>query len=228
MNVTQSTSCPRTEDLAGILLAGPGDERREHIEGCARCRAQLAELRTFLEPGSVPGARVEEAELALAAAFDREWRAEHATPTAAPRVAQPARPSFWETLFAPALRPAWSMAAVVMVAGIMWVALKPGDNATVRGDGAQVVETLAPVAADGSVTLEWKSVPGADRYEVTFLDDGLSDLGAPVTVGEPRLVVSRDALPAGLISGARVMYQVSARSGERELMHSVTQSVTLP
>ena len=79
--MNQSTSCPRTEDLAGILLAGPDDERRAYIESCARCRAQLAELRMFLEPGSVPGARVDEAEAALSAAFDRDWRAAHAAPT---------------------------------------------------------------------------------------------------------------------------------------------------
>ena len=231
--MNQSGSCPRTEELAGVLLAASDDERRAHVESCPRCRAQLAELRTFLEPGDVPLARVADAEAALAAAFDRDWRAAHpatAAPTTplAPRVAQPSRPSIWEALFAPALRPAWSMAAVVVVAGGLWLALKPGEPSVVRGSVSTVVETLTPVASDGSLTLAWKPVEGADRYEVTFLDAELSELGAPVRVTEPRITLRRDSLSSGLASGASVMWQVSAWAGDRELVHSVAQGATLP
>ena len=99
-----------------------------------------------------------------------------------------------------------------------------------RGDGTSPValETFEPTAGEHAVTLTWKPVPHASDYDVVFLADDLSELGAPVHVTEPTLTLRGDALPAGLRSGASVLWIVTARAGAAELSHSVAARVTLP
>lgn len=239
--MTRSQKCPAETVLPARHEAGE-PEVLAHVQDCPRCRALLAQHRAFLEgeagvaPAAAPTAsQLAEADATLAAALEREMsggRAPQAAPVSAPRVAaaEP-RASWWQALFAPALRPTWGFAAVLIVAGGVYLGVRPGvERAEVRGDSPQAaaVTTLVPVAGDGVVTLAWEPVAGADGYDVVLLATDLSELGAPVHVTEPRLELRRDALPAGVTSGSKVLWQVTARIGERELSHSVAAECVAP
>ncbi|MFN8586644.1 MAG: hypothetical protein U0704_02495 [Candidatus Eisenbacteria bacterium] len=223
--MTRPNGCPADE----LLTTEPDASLREHLESCARCRARVAQLRAFLEGEAAAGARPLEADARLAAALDREIFAGAEPAGVVRRAAEPARPSFWESLFAPALRPAWAFAVVAIVAGGVWLAVQP-ERAEVRGDGPGpvAVETFEPVAGAHRVTLSWKPVPNATRYDVVFLADDLSELGSTLHASAPTLTLRGDALPAGLRSGSSVLWIVTARAGEAELSHSVAARVTLP
>ncbi len=224
--MTRPNGCPADE----LLTTEPDASLRDHLGSCARCRARLAQLRAFVAGAESPGARVGEADARLAAALDEAIFAASPAAAASPRrIAEPPKPSFWAALFAPALRPAWGFAMVAMVAGGVWLATRP-QTAEVRGDGASPValETLEPVVGEHVVTLTWTPVAGATRYDVTFLADDLTEMGAPVKVTEPTLVLRGDALPEGLRGGASVLWIVTARTGEVELSHSVAARVELP
>jgi hypothetical protein len=71
-------------------------------------------------------------------------------------------------------------------------------------------------------------VPGADRYEVSFFAQDLSDLAHAAPAREPRLVLAPDALPAGLRRGADVLWQVTARRGLAPLAVSETAPLRIP
>lgn len=224
--MTRPMDCPADE----LLTTEPGASLRDHLKSCARCRARVAQLRAFVAGEAAPGARVGEADAKLAAALDAAiFGAEPSVPAPARRIAEASKLSFWEALFAPAWRPAWSFAVVAIVAGGVWLATRP-PVADVRGDGATpvAVETFEPVAAGHDVTLSWKPVPQATRYEVTFLADDLSELGSAVHTSAPTLTLRGDALPAGLRGGASVLWIVTARAGEVEISHSVAARVELP
>lgn len=226
--MTRPNGCPADE----LLTTEPDASLRAHLDSCARCRARVAQLRAFVAGAESPGARVADADAKLAAALDNAIFGAQPVPTPAPmarRVADPPPPSFWASLFAPALRPAWGFAAVVIVAGGVWWATRP-EIAEVRGDGVgpAAVETLTPVAGEHAVTLAWKPVREATRYEVVFLADDLSEMGPALPVTEPMLALRGDALPAGLRSGASALWIVTAWKGDVELSHSVATRVTLP
>ncbi len=233
--MTRSQGCPAESALPARFDAGE-PEVLAHVQGCPRCRALIAQHRAFLENEANPAptpAQLAAADAALAAALEREMSGGRAPQqvTASPRsLADPPRASWWQALFAPALRPAWGFAAVLVVAGGLYATLRPVERAEVRGDAtqAEVVTTLAPVAGDGVVTLAWEPVAGADGYDVVLLATDLSELGAPLHVREPRLELRRDALPAGVTSGAKLLWQVTARIGERELSHSVAAECVAP
>jgi hypothetical protein len=230
-------ACPAEATLPARHEAGE-PEVLAHVQDCPRCRALLAQHRAFLESeaGAVAptSSQLADADASLAAALEREMSGGRASQPAAasPRtlVAEP-RASWWQALFAPALRPAWGFAAVLVVAGGVYLSVRPDvQRGEVRGDSpvSTAVTTLAPVASEGVVTLSWEPVAGADRYDVVLLSQDLSELGEPVRVSEPMFVLRHDQLPAGVTAGTSLLWQVTARAGERELSHSVTAGFVAP
>lgn len=230
-------ACPAEAVLPARHEAGD-PEVLAHVQDCPRCRALLAQHRAFLESdgGAVAptGAQLADADAALAAALEREMSGGHAPQgsAATPRTFVPeARPSWWQGLFAPALRPVWGVAVLVIVAGGIYLSVRPDvQRGEVRGDASvsAEVKTLAPVASEGVVTLAWEPVAGADRYDVVLLSQDLSELGEPLRVTEPLCVIRHDQLPAGVTKGTPLLWQVTARAGERELSHSVTSAFVTP
>lgn len=230
-------ACPAESVLPARFEAGE-PEVLAHVQGCPRCRALLAQHRAFLESeaGTVAptATQLADADAALAAALEREMSGGRVAPpvTASPRtLAAEPRASWWQALFAPALRPAWGFAAVLVVAGGVYLSVRPDvQRGEVRGDSpvSASVTTLAPVASEGAVTLSWEPVAGADHYDVVLLAPDLSEIGEPVRVSEPTYVLRHDALPAGVTAGTNLLWQVTARAGERELSHSVTAGFVAP
>jgi hypothetical protein len=231
----------RSEELAEIAALPPADPRRQAFERSPGGRAMLASYRSFLDPGEVPsGARPDEAEARLAERLESELRRGATRDTPARDAARGAGTwaAIQRALAAPALRPAYALAAVTVVAGTIWLALpRPVERAPrMRGSIVGREGSAAPslvayrprTLAGGEVELGWPRVPGADRYEVTFMTTDLSEIGAPRVVHEPLLVLRRDALPGGLAHGSTVLWQVSARHGNDVLASSHTGSLRLP
>lgn len=225
--MTRRPDCPPMEQMEAWLALDASDERRAHLDACPRCRANVAAYRAFMQGAETPLARADEADAALALAIERELAPARVTP-ADTRARRPWFAGLLEALAAPALRPAWSVAAVLVVAGGVWIATQKPAERMVRGTDSARIETLAPSLSGSGVELAWQRVSGADRYDVAFFALDLSDLAHADGLAEPRLMLHRDALPAGLVPSQKVLWQVIAYAGERELSRSVTQAVTLP
>ena len=218
--------CFQVEQLEAVAAWPDGDPRRRHLDGCARCRARLAEYRAFVAPPDVPEhARLEEADARLAAMLERELAV--APHPARAAVAARSAP-WWSRLFAPPSRPAWGLAltVLVIVAGGAWWASRPGTS-VMRGARVRAgLETHASVS-DSAVVLTWKPVEGAERYQVRFYSTDLAEL-ATLSAPATRLDLRHGALPDPLPGGVTVLWQVAALRGGDTIATSRTRSVVLP
>jgi len=229
------------EQLDEMAALPPDDPRRVAFERTPRGRAMLAAYLGFLSPGQLP------AEAGRAEARDRlQALLAHELGLEAPPAASAATPSrdtsprprarsAWRRAFG---RPALAFAALLIVAGALWLVLDRARPRTesmrghrVDGTGranAEIVPNPPRVIGGGAVELTWSAVTDADRYEVTLLGGDLADLGVLPAVATPRLVIAPGALPAGLHSGERVLWQVTARHGSATLAESAPAPIQLP
>lgn len=226
--MTAPHECPSVEALAALAELSEGDARVQALAACPRCRARMLAYREFLTPGpAAAGARLDAARAALDAALARELGDAPAVVAPVRPVAAPQRRSWFEALFAPALRPAWGLALVAILAAGVWVAQQPAPR-ILRGDDAPTVVTHDVEQRPGAAVLDWESVPGATRYEVRFYAQDLSDL-ATMDAGDARaFTLEAGALPQGLKSGEKVSWQVVALAGHDELARSRMESVVAP
>ena len=67
-----------------------------------------------------------------------------------------------------------------------------------------------------------------DVTNMMYYNSDKVGLAWQAVIPEPTLTLRGDALPAGLRSGASVLWIVTARAGAAELSHSVAARVTLP
>lgn len=195
-----------------------------------------------MAPGELPeGARVAEAEARLTALLEQELGVSigQQTPARGPaptRRAERGGGGWLETLLRPSLRPAWGLAAAVIVAGGVWLAattrqerepVMRGPSATTPEGGLAATVTASP-QEDGSIRLEWTATPEADRYVVVFLSPELVEVARVSDLRATRLELRSDALPAGLTPRARLLVRVLALRGADEVTRSRSMSVTLP
>jgi hypothetical protein len=147
------TPCLAPEDLDRVLSAAAEDPRRVHARSCVRCGALIAAYESY-----------------------REAR-EDAPPRVVPRrlvFARPVPRFGW-------LRPAFGIAAILVVAGALWwprTTLGP-SRVTLRGGTATAprIALEPPVFHAGRLAVRWAAYAGAERYEVRFYSSDLAELG---------------------------------------------------
>jgi len=232
-----STACVAVRDLARIDSLPESAPERVHVAQCPRCRSLMLAYHEFAQPGALPeGARMAEAEAALAAMLEREVRGVRVDTRAAVVPAGRGGAGWWSRLVGPTpVRAAFALAALVVAAGAVWFAAQPRLQGppVMRGDSTGTILALRVEGAqvrsrDGAIELRWEAIRGADHYLVSFYGSDLGDLPSPPPVTDTRLVLERASLPAGLVPGSDVLWQVSAfRQGER-LAQSPLISARLP
>lgn len=225
------------EDLGDLAALPPEDPRVRALD--SRARAQLRAYQEFVAPGQVPeGARVADAERKLGEALEREIGAPVGSPTPAHSApAAPRRGGGWlGELLAPRLRPALAMAAVLIVAGGVWLitsAPRREGAPLMRGPGPTVPESGLVAAApkplpDGSLRLSWTPAAEAASYTVVFLSPDLAEITRVTDLGTTHVDLRPGSLPNGLKPGTWVLWRVLAMRGEDEVARSSTMSVSLP
>ena len=215
------------------LLALPEDHpERRQAEVSGKLDAWRRMLHEFEEPGAGDATATE---LARAdAVMAQRVESMLGTPTGVPPgAARPASggPSLLAWLASiwsrPALRPAFAMAALMIVAGTSWWMVGSRAPRAVRGvseDGI-VVETRETSEA---LELTWAPVPGAEHYRIRFFGPALREIARRDDVVEPRLRFERGALPAGIASGEEVVIDVAAMRGNDALAVSKARAVRMP
>ena len=220
MNAKQDTrgaDCIDATALDMLRTLPESDPRRLHVQGCARCRALVESYALFLSPPDLDAAHADAADRTFDAL---RVRLLDGAPTPAPT----ARRGTWRDWFAPALRPAWALAVLTLVAGGALVASRmqtPTASAVLRGanDGALALGAASP-QADGGVTLRWKTLPAADAYDVAFYSLALAELGRVSAGRQTTFRVPAASLPAAYAKGDAVLYRVIASHGGDEIARS--------
>ncbi len=180
------TPCIAPEEVGAVLALPAGDPRRAHLDTCPRCRALATAHRAFLEPPAPPaGARPDDADARLTAWRERFFAAPDGAPAATPVAVRPAEArrsesrGGWATLLAPAWRPAWAFAALVIVVGGALVMMRRPESTLRGGAPAAVTIEVARWLPDGGVRLAWHGSPDAARFEVRLYSTALEPLGDP-------------------------------------------------
>lgn len=216
------TRCIPVEEIHRALELPDSDPRRAHVRECPRCRALADEFRAFTE-ASVAGVeewRLAAAESSLAAALERELAglpggAAESEPVAARRAA-PAPPApWWQSLFAPAWKPALAIAGVIVVAAFaLWPRLdeRPGEPA-LRGGEASTVALVAATRNANGIEARWQPIAGVDAYEVRLLSPELEELARFEAAGTS-LALASDRLPPAARAGTVLLRVVALRDGD--------------
>lgn len=185
-----SDSCPDAEALAA---AAQNPEIQRHLEGCARCRTELALLHEF------ESAQAQASEAASVDWIEGELKRRSAEILAAPVPPLP-QPPARKSLFAARWRVlALAASAICLVgAGVYWrgatePALAPPSSTPVWRSGSLTL--IAPVGDVASAPREfrWESVSGAASYRVHLFEvDGreiwTADSAAPSIVPPPAVL----------------------------------------
>jgi hypothetical protein len=177
--------CFGADEAADVLELPESHPRRVHARTCPRCSALLAEWLAYAaaEPGTVPAADLADAEARLARVLAAEAGVTTARPDA-PRAARPEdRPSLWERLMQPAMRPALAFGALALVLGAALVVTRTSQrehSLVLRGmptGPAQSAVLESAQRVDGKLRLSWRAVPGAETYELRFYSGDLMEVG---------------------------------------------------
>lgn len=199
------TTCPPVESIADLLELPHHDPRRAHLDACPRCRARAAAFVSFMSASDIPGADPGKAQAHLGDVLD----AAIGHPPSATRASSRPREGtsvsrfrrWLAALGAPALRPVFAAAALLVTAGVIWFA-QPSREAdrVLRGPvgGAAMASPegleARPVGSD--VWLTWRSVAGADGYEIVIYAPDLSVLARLGPMADTTVAVSAENLSA--------------------------------
>ena len=217
--------------LDELLELPEGDPRRDAMLRDPAVRALYDSYAAFMqaESAGVPG--LDRAQDALS-----RFRGEHIAGGAVeareerPRAvrAKPG-PSFWERLFSPGWRPALAFAALVIVAGAVFLTMqprRPSNVVVLRGGRGGEMELLPARVTERGVELTWRSVSDADSYEVLFYTTKLEQLATLGETAETTATVPASMRTLMARGDIEVLYRVVARRQGDELSHSPV--VTLP
>jgi hypothetical protein len=216
----KAAQCPSLEKLAELGRLPRGDAGRAHLDGCARCQAQLLALDEFTTSAEsdLPGHEWRDVESELLSRRERDGlvASERTRVTPLRRV--------WRL---PALRPVLGAAAALAVVMVAWMVMRPADDPVMRNiEPGGWQPTIA--TSDGAVTLRWDAVPEADGYRIQFFDGTLQPV-ASLATGQARTArLDAGSLPAGLPSRQAVVVQIVALRGEDSLATSQAVSLRLP
>jgi len=168
-----SDICLKPEELANFTAEDP---RWAHVDDCARCQALLRSYASFVDPVDIPsGADLEDADLRLAAALDREIGMGGSDG----EVLRPAS-TFWNPF---RVRTLTAAAAVVIVAvGLSLVrpgseVISPGEL-VLRGIGAPSAPFRCQMEMldDGGFRVSWPGIAEATGYRLVVFGEDLEEL----------------------------------------------------
>lgn len=215
--------CFTGDELMTVLEAPADDPRRLEAEACPRCAAEILAHARFLESNAAPeGTDLPEARRRLEAFVARDIIGEPAPGGVAGAARAGAGGRRWWQVIP---RPAWALAAVIGGLAIALVRLQPHEEApivlrggTERGsdDLATGIAVLPPTLRDdGGVTLRWRSVAGADGYEVSLLTAALEPSLSRRTARDTTLDLDAAALHAAARGGQVLYWTVAAAQDGR-------------
>lgn len=208
------TGTPLTHEQFAWLMSLPPD----HPERLAWSgRPEFESMRALYEQFESPPAPAADDRAAREAEAEMERRFRDALPSEPVAPARPARPAARETArpwWSVIPRPAYAMAAVVIVAAAGALYLTRPRVQEFRGaEGAPVI--LEPRRIEGGLEIRWTPVAGAASYRLSFVDDSMLEIAAVEARSGTSYRLESSALPPGLEHGARVMVQVRpVRDGE--------------
>lgn len=208
--------CIEAEALDAVLALTESDPRRAHLRECPRCHALAKSYAMFLAPVDSRATHADDA--------DRAFDALRAQLLAGSSSAAPSlRRSTWRDWFAPALRPAWALAALTILAGGALLLPRLQSSApshVLRGADTAAMALAPPAAQDGGVKLAWKAFVTADDYTVVFYSPALEELGRADAGAQASIIVPATKLPAAYAQGGAVLYRVLANRGGDEVARS--------
>lgn len=191
--------CVPIERFAEALTAG----ETEHLQGCARCQAELALWQEF--DASTPSA--DEGAAVQWVVTELERRIKHA-PSAVPHRA------WWAGRLPRFAAVAGTLAVTVLIGYSLW---DPEPSVRVGQDRPQVYRTvgiraLAPIGdiAVAPRVLEWAPFSGAGTYDVQLLEVDRTVLWHG-TAASPRIDLP-SAVVSQLVPGKTVLWEVAARN----------------
>jgi hypothetical protein len=226
------------EDVGGLEGLPPSDPRVRALEEQPRARALQKAYREFASPEvGIDSAEMMEAEDRLQVALEREIGVPLGEPTEAgssARAVRPRRrPGFLGALLDSQWRPAFAVAALVVVAGGAWLltATRREGAPVMRGpESGAVGDAAAPRAVplpDGSWRLTWPGSADAESYEVVFLSAELTEIARVTGLRETHLDLRPDALPSGLVLGSHVLWRAHAMRGTDEVSRTAVVPLAL-
>lgn len=225
------------EEFARLAALPPDDPERVRAEADPRFEAWRRMLHAFESGAPVAldaaEARAADAELErrLAREIGIEPGANARSAGARPAAARGRGGGFrWKAWRLTAWAPAAAFAAVLVVAGGLWMVAgrEPAGRVVRGGDAGRPALAVTIRAAERGSELSWAAVPGADRYDVTFSGGDLSEIARVEGHAETTLLLREGALPAGLTPGQEVVVEVIARRGADVLARSRAATMRLP
>lgn len=220
--------CIPPEDLERVAALPPDDPLRRHVAACPRCSALLDTYALFVDPGAAADApHVAVADARLTAFLAREIGG-----APAPARPAPARGSWLERRFGPALRPALAFGAIaIVVAGIaLWPrAAGHAPSEALRGGPGVPAPVVREARLDATgLRVAWSAAPGADDYEVRVYSAELAELARMNANGDTVLTVSPPALTFRVVPGQPLLVRVFALQGGAVLADSPPVPLVLP
>jgi len=221
MNRTNCYQVEALEDIAGLR---EGDPRLTHLADCPRCRARLAQYRSFMAAEAPPGADPDDAQRRLAEVVAVSGQAQ------ANDGRTGGRGGLLSWLSLPALRPALALAVVLVVALGIWrvadlAGPREGAERVLRGEGPRQGEAFEPMAVGalpgGRVRLSWRAVEGADSYVVVLHAGDLAETARLDPVTGTELDLDPGRLEAHGAGRQPVSWTVVALSGGDPIARSL-------
>ncbi|NOT33522.1 MAG: hypothetical protein HOP12_05045 [Candidatus Eisenbacteria bacterium] len=223
-------NCVETEDL-GLLESLPVDDpRRVHVAACARCQARLETYEEFLAERPLPVG----ADPAAARAHLRDVIHAQLSPRAPHRERSTTSRPAW-TRWLGMSQPVLATVAVLIVAALIVLGGRlpvfRSEPEVLRGvDGTSAGEVTlisARVAPNGTLTLDWRSVSGADEYRLRALDVGLVPVATLPAGSDTSASFDVTRARSDSLAGARYVVVVAFSSG-REIADSRPIPLPLP
>ena len=210
--------CLRPEDLDALLEDTASSPWQDHLQGCAACRALLAEYQCFLAAAPAAGADP------VAAAAALEQRLAPALRRAQMQSGSPSGSGPWSTFLAglrwrPALATAALAVALLLVFWPQGTERFADPSGQVRGPDPDLqdfrVESVERDAA-GRWIVRWPSVGGATDYRIEILDPHLAVVLSRVPDEATRTALDPADLPTVPL-GEAWFVRVVALAADREL-----------
>ena len=231
-----SESCIQVDELARVVALPQGDPGRGHLDRCSRCRSladMLLEFSRVAEPPADAGFHEVDDRL-LATIADLTGIPARSVATSRREVLPkdaPSRLRGWWFGFT-GLRLAGAFAALVVVGALGITLWRAQTSAPVMrafpSPGAAAFAAGSVREVDGGVELSWNVVLHATSYRVVFLDDSLRRMQQLAPTASTSAKLDAGALPAGLVHGRTVGWEVEALAGGDVLATSPTRALRLP